>query len=85
MTLFKKFDVGTDQLEVMAEKAAEAQREADRTMAQWNVHRTLANSCDEAKADLNKGSRKSHRWLRPRQRPWALFHPAQGTAWKTNT
>ena len=42
----KQFDVEFDQWEILAEKAAEAQREADRAMAQLsqtrNGHRTLA-------------------------------------------
>ena len=41
----KQFDVEFDQWEILAEKAAEAQREADRAMAQLsqtrNGHRTL--------------------------------------------
>ena len=60
----QKFDVEFDQLEVLAEKAAEAQREAERGTAQLigtrSACRTLAKSFDEAMAELNEGVREIH-------------------------
>ena len=62
-----QFDVEFDQLEILAEKAAKAQREADQAMAQLirtrNTYRTLATSFGEAEADLNQGLCNTHQMV----------------------
>ena len=58
-TVDKRFEVEFDQVEILAERAAEAQREADQATAQLtstrNGYRTLVDAFDEGEVDVKHG------------------------------